>query len=101
MGYLFIFLIILAIGGWQVAGPILKNVAAGVMDFLKWMGYMAIHFPNEIGLTDAIHTRILYWIILCVPAALGIGVSVKTKKALFGICGSFISILSLPMTLAA
>ena len=100
MGYLFIFLIILAIGGWQAAGPILNNVVSGVWDVLKWMVDMIIHFPDLVGVTDAVYSRILYLVVMGVLTLLGIGVTAKTRHKILGLCVSAIGIFSLLNTLA-
>jgi len=83
-----------------VAGPKLKTVAFGVWDVLKWMVDMIIHFPDLVGVTDAIYSRILHLIVIGVLTLLGVGLTARTRHKVLGLCVSVIGIFSLLNTLA-
>ena len=100
MGYLLIFLIILAAGGWQTAGPMLKNIAAALWDVLKWIVDMIIRFPDLVGVTDAVYSRVLYLVVMGVLTLMGVGVTARTRHKILGLCVSAIGIFSLLNTLA-
>ena len=100
-GVIILLTIVLIAGGFTAFWSAIKNMGAGLLEIIKWIISLALVFPSELGVTDRVNTWIVYLIIIVLAASLGIGLTIKTKKIIFAVCGSIISAISLLLTLSS
>lgn len=101
LGIIIILAIILLSGGIAAFGDAISKLALGTWEIIKWLISMAIQYPNEIGITDWINTRVLYLIITGLFGALGIYLTKKQSSKVLSVLSFVVSGLSLVLTLSS
>ena len=100
-GIIILLAIVLITGGITTFRSTIKTIGTGFWEIVKWIISLAVQFPSELGITDRFNTWVIYLIITVLAAGLGIGLTIKTKKSIFAVCGSVVGVFSLVLTLSA
>ena len=85
--------------GLSAGLKLLKQISNAISALFKMMFSLVVQFPDELGLTDWLLTRVIYLAItVCAAGLAGYAFTSREKKKLLGIIGSLVSVVSLMLT---
>ncbi len=100
-GIVIVLLLVLLVGGFAAFDATIKSVTVAIWEVVKGVVALAVRFPNELGITDYIKTWVLFLVIAFTCSALGIVLTKRFNKKIFGICSFVVSAISLILTFCA